>query len=225
MNKHPTIVLGDIHGSTYWEKVVNENPDCRFIFLGDYLDPYEDVAPEKLIENLKEIMQLKNDRHDEVVLLLGNHDLHYFCSDMEPSSRFDFMIAEEASALFRENIHLFMYAFQVENCIFTHAGISERWFIHDFGGIVNKNIAKQLNNPYPDQVSALCRCGEARGGNMGAVGGIFWADVGELYYPLPGFTQVVGHNRVADVCDHTNNGGRIIFCDCLYNEEYLKLEF
>jgi hypothetical protein len=21
------------------------------------------------------------------------------------------------------------------------------------------------------------------------------------------------------------NGGRIIFCDCLYNEEYLKLEF
>jgi hypothetical protein len=34
-----TIVFGDIHGSTYWKKVVDENPDCRFIFLGDYLDP------------------------------------------------------------------------------------------------------------------------------------------------------------------------------------------
>ena len=59
-----TVVFGDIHGSTYWKKVVDENPGCRYIFLGDYLDPYEDIAPEKLIENLKEIMQLKNDRHE-----------------------------------------------------------------------------------------------------------------------------------------------------------------
>ena len=218
-----TIVIGDVHGSTYWKEAVNENPACRYIFLGDYIDPYEDISTKKLIDNLKAIMQLKQERPDDVVLLLGNHDLHYFTTDIEPGSRFDFSIAERVSALFRENIHLFMYAFQMDNCIFTHAGISEKWFLHDFKGDADKNIAEQLNNPLPEQIPALCRCGEMRGGVRGATGGIFWADTRELYEPLPCFTQIVGHNRVEDVYDHANNGGRIIFCDCLWNRHYLKI--
>ena len=220
----PIIVFGDIHGSTFWETVVDENPACRYIFLGDYLDPYKNVPEWQLIENLKKIIQFKKERPDDVILLLGNHDMHYFCSDMYPCSRFDFFIAKEVSVLFRENIHLFMYAFQVDNCIFSHAGISEKWFLEDFKGNADKNIADQLNNPLPEQLSSLCRCGEARGGESGTVGGIFWADVTELFELLPGYTQVVGHNRVNDVCEHTNNGGRIIFCDCLFHEKYLKLE-
>ena len=220
----PIIVLGDIHGSMYWQKVVAENPDSRYIFLGDYLDPYDDIPNYQLLGNLKKIIQLKKERGEDVVLLLGNHDLHYFCSDMLPCWRFDFEIAEETSALFRENIHLFMYAYQIDNWIFTHAGISEKWFLEDFKGITYKNIADQLNNPLPEQVSAICRCGEARGGYHRAVGGIFWADVSELHDPLPNYTQVVGHNRVSDIREYTKNGGRIIFCDCLHNEKYLKLE-
>ena len=220
-----TIVFGDIHGLTYWKKVVNENPGCRYIFLGDYLDPYGYITHEELIDNLKEILQLKIDRPDDVILLLGNHDLHYFCSDMVPSSRFDFSIAREVSALFRENIHLFMYAFQEGKRIFTHAGISEKWFLNYFKGDVHKNIAKQLNYPLPEQVEALCRCGTMRGGDWGATGGIFWADISELNDPLQGYTQYVGHNRVGTVFKDECNGGEITFCDCLYNEIYLKLEF
>ena len=220
----PIIVFGDIHGSTYWKTVVDENPDCRYIFLGDYLDPYENVPTWLLISNLKRIIRFKEDRPDDVVLLLGNHDLHYFCSDVEPCSRFDFMIAERVSALFRENIHLFMYAFQIDNYIFTHAGVSEKWFLDDFKGDADKNIAEQLNNPLPEQIAALCRSGASRGAEKNTVGGIFWADICELHKPLPGYTQVVGHNRVDDICEHTDNGGRIIFCDCLYNEKYLKLD-
>jgi hypothetical protein len=225
INSCPTVVFGDIHGLTYWKKVVAENPSCRYIFLGDYLDPYEYIEREQLINNLQEIIHLKNNRNDDVILLLGNHDLHYFSSDMDSGSRFDFDIAEEASKLFRENIHLFMYAFQEENRIFTHAGISERWFFNGFIGNADQNIAAQLNNPLPAQVAALCRCGAMRGGNWNAVGGIFWADISELNDPLPGYTQFVGHNRVDDIHEHTNNGGRIIFCDCLYNKKYLKLDF
>ena len=219
-----TIVFGDIHGLTHWKKVVGENPNCRYIFLGDYLDPYENIAPNRLIANLKEIIKLKKALNDDVVLLLGNHDLHYFCSDMEPCWRFDFSIAERASELFRENIHLFMYAFQENNSIFTHAGISESWFLNDFKGDTNKNIAEQLNNPLPRQVEALCRCGAARGGDRFAAGGIFWADIDELHDPLPGYTQYVGHNRVDELTEHESNGGKIIFCDCLYNGKYLKLD-
>ena len=92
------------------------------------------------------------------------------------------------------------------------------------GLIVFDRKTWNLNFSTPEQELSLCRCGEARGGEPDAFGGIFWADVSELYEPLPGYTQVVGHNRVNDVCDHANNGGRIIFCDCLFYEKYLKLE-
>ena len=128
----PTIVFGDIHGLTYWKKAVKENPECRYIFLGDYLDPYGYIAPKQLLDNLKEIIKLKKDRSDDVVLLLGNHDLHYFCPKIEISTRFNDNIEERAVALFEENLHLFAYAFQEDKRIFTHAGISEKWFFEDF---------------------------------------------------------------------------------------------
>jgi len=217
----PTIVLGDIHGLTCWKEIVNNHPDSRFIFLGDYIDPYEPVPRELLLANLQEIMQLKKDRPDDVILLFGNHDLHYFFEEVLMSNRFDLKIARKAAGLFIDNFHLFMYAFQEENLIFTHAGISHQWFVEDFKGDLDKNIAQQLNCPQPEQIAALCRCGEVRGGALNTVGGIFWADRHELYEPLQGYRQFVGHNRVDDICEYSHNGGRITFCDCLKHHKYL----
>jgi len=223
----PTVVLGDIHGSTYWKTVVDENPACRYIFLGDYLDPYENISRNQLINNLKKIIQLKKERPDDVILLLGNHDLHYIRLDIDLCSRFDEAIAKDAYYLFVENKHLFSFAFQEDNRIYTHAGISQKWFLDDFGGDMEKNIAEQLNNPHPDQLPALYRCGWFRGGDINASGGIFWADITELIdlgAPLQGYIQFVGHNRVDKICKYTRNEGIIFFCDCLYNEIYYKLE-
>jgi hypothetical protein len=219
----PTIILGDIHGSTFWKTAVAENPDCRYIFLGDYLDPYRPIGQRDLLQNLLEIIQFKKDNPDNVILLLGNHDLHYFTTDILRSTRFDFFLSEKASVIFRDNSQLFQYAFQEENCIFTHAGIVHQWFINDFKGNINLNIAEQLNNPKPEQIDALYRCGTARGGRPGTISGIFWADESELFDPLQNYTQIVGHNQVKDIYSHTNNDGRIIFCDCLWNGHYLKI--
>ena len=119
----PTIVLGDIHGLVCWKEIVSNHPDCRYIFLGDYIDPYEPVPRELLFANLQEIMQLKKDRPDDVILLFGNHDLHYFFAEVPMSNRFDLKIAKKAATLFIDNFHLFMYAFQEEDLIFTHAEI------------------------------------------------------------------------------------------------------
>jgi hypothetical protein len=220
----PTIVFGDIHGLTLWKTAVNENPNYRYIFLGDYLDPYGNIPCSKLLDNLKDIIQLKKERNDDVVLLLGNHDLHYVDLDSEPCERFDDDIAGDANALFSENNHLFTYAFQEDDRIFTHAGISQRWFSNDFCGNADKNIAEQLNNPHKDQLQALFRCGAMRGGELSDIGGIFWIDIDELYDPLPGYTQIVGHTRVDVILERTLNGGHIIFCDCLYNKRYLRLD-
>jgi hypothetical protein len=220
---NPIIAIGDLHGQTYWKEVVKDNPNCRYVFLGDYLDPYENTDSKALVNNLKNIIGLKKERPQEVVLLLGNHDLHYFTSDIDRGERFNFRIAEEVATLFLENIHLFAYAHQEDKLLFTHAGVAHKWFVNDFKGDLHKNIADQLNNPTEEQVKPLCQCGFYRGGEKHVIGGIFWADTRELHEPLQGYTQIVGHNRVDDIVEHTHNGGKIIFCDCLSNKRYLKI--
>jgi hypothetical protein len=127
--------------------------------LGDYLDPYTEILQNNLIDNLKEIIQLKKERGDDVILLLGNHDFHYLDLNIYPYCRFDNEIEEAAHALFSENRDLFLFAYQENKHIFTHAGISEKWFFEDFGGDLNKNIAEQLNHPERDQLPALRRMG------------------------------------------------------------------
>jgi hypothetical protein len=216
------IVIGDVHGSTYWTEAVHDHPNCRYLFLGDYLDPYEQIEPEKLIDNLKNIIRLKQEQAQNVILLLGNHDLHYITEKIGRGTRWNSEVAAEAFELFTNNKDLFQYAYQEEDCVFTHAGISHNWFINYFRGDIRENIAGQLNNPTPEQETHLYACGIARGG-LDRYGGIFWADIRELNTPLRGFTQVVGHNRVDDITDVTTNGGRVIFCDCLFNQYYLKI--
>jgi hypothetical protein len=218
-----TIIIGDIHGSTFWKTAVTENPGCRYVFLGDYLDPFEEMDNHLLLDNLKEIIKLKADNPEKVVLLLGNHDMHYITSDMEPCLRFDLEIYERANELFINNFHLFQYAYQEENRIFTHAGISNQWFIKDFQGDSSCNIAEQLNNPTDQQVQALCRISELFGGREGTIGGIFFAHIEELIEPLHGFTQIVGHTRMEEISEYQCEHGNVIFCDALWNGKYLKI--
>lgn len=218
----PTVAIGDIHGSTYWKEIVDENPDCQYVFLGDYLDPYQHMEDEDLARNFQHIMDFKKAKPDEVILLLGNHDLHYVTEDIPQSMRFNYAIADYIEDVFQENRNLFQYAYQEDNYIFVHAGISQRWFLDDFHGTLDENIATQLNNPRPDQRSALFQCGRTRGGEC-SVGGIFWADRRELVDPLQGYTQIVGHNRVPNITEYSEGSGKIIFCDSMLNHNYLRL--
>lgn len=219
-----TIIIGDVHGSTYWKEIVEEHPECNYVFLGDYLDPYEKVNDTTLLKNLQDIISFKNANPNGVILLLGNHDLHYFIKEALSCSRFNYALAPNISKIFQANSHLFQFAYQVDSNLFTHAGVNHSWFVDDFKGDITKNIADQLNNPTPDQFAALFQCGFFRGSYANRVGGIFWADIRELREPLQGYTQIVGHNRVQDILEYTNNGGRIIFCDCLFNKRFLQIE-
>ena len=98
----PAVVIGDIHGLDSWKWIVDSHPECEMVFLGDYLDPKERVPKVELLRNLEEIVALKRSRPEDVVLLLGNHDLHYFCEEAPLGSRFNADMAEDASRLFSE---------------------------------------------------------------------------------------------------------------------------
>ncbi|MDR1004184.1 MAG: metallophosphoesterase, partial [Prevotellaceae bacterium] len=172
----PTIVIGDIHGLTYWKEVVKQNPDCRYIFMGDYLDPYTHVSCHDLIENLNAVIGFKKKHPDDVILLLGNHDMHYITEKMPPCSRYNDLIEKEVHEVFRKNMKYFQFAFQDGRYLFTHAGVTQPWFDDDFQGDATRNIAEQLNHPANEaQDLALYFCSRHRGGPNNN-SGIFWTD-------------------------------------------------
>ena len=76
-----TIAIGDIHGRKNWKKIVEEHPDDRIVFLGDYCDPYDQMRNFDVLNNLLDIIELKKKRKDDIILLLGNHDMHYIYDD------------------------------------------------------------------------------------------------------------------------------------------------
>lgn len=218
------LVLGDIHGSRNWKEILDNSDYNHVIFLGDYLDPYSDMDNDDLLSNFIDIIGFKIRKPNDVTLILGNHDLHYLSLQIMPCSRYNKGIAKSAHEIFNKHIDLFKYAFQYKNVVFTHAGISNEWFNKSYKGNPNANIAEQLNNSTKEQMDVLCQVGKYRGGNPNVTGGIFWADKRELFEPLYGYTQVVGHSRVPEIIIqkgfHNND---IIFCDCLHNKRYLTL--
>jgi len=218
------VVIGDVHGRDQWRKAVRKAKTSRIVFLGDYVDPYDSIEPDDLIENLKAIITLKKENPDRVVLLLGNHDMHYIYEDFTKGSRYDKSLAEAVSQIFNENRDLFQFAYQEGNTVITHAGISSDWFREDFKGDKTRDIAEQLNNPTPEQLKAMFQAGRSRFGPF-KNGGIFWADMSETArHPLCGIHQVVGHSQVEHVSRiDINTETSITFCDCLKNNEWLEL--
>jgi hypothetical protein len=207
-----TIVFGDIHGLTTWKAIVEDFPNSKYIFMGDYLDPYNEINAQELIKNLELIIQLKISRPNDVVLLLGDHDMHYISRKITRRPRYNTRIAKQAAALFSQHKHLFQFAYQSHKLLFTHAGIDHCWFVDDFKGCLNKNIAEQLNNPTNKQKSFLYS-NKLHGGDI--TDHIFWFQA--LCNPLKGFTQIVGHHSVNDITELHFDNGRYIFCDCLFN--------
>lgn len=221
------IVLGDVHGLRTWEQVVKKHPGSKFVFLGDYNDPYgSTISNEEVLDNFKRLIDFKLAHDEDVILLLGNHDMHYKDTEFAVwGTRYNVEMAFDLMMMYDEYSHCFQNAYQCENLLFTHAGVSEEWFADAFLAATRKEAAWLLNHCAGEQEEALHRCGARRGGPF-PYGGIFWADKGEFAHPLEGYVQIVGHNRVDTIEEWTGeNGAKIFFCDSLYGGNYLRICF
>ena len=223
MQKQEIIVIGDIHGESCWKEIVERHPGEKYIFLGDYCDPYNhDLFEDEVLNNLSQIIKFKQEHSDNVILLLGNHDMQYIDDTAELCSRYMVRINNEIEELFKENKDSFQKIHAEGNLLFTHAGISQNWFQTNFANMDKGDILEIINSH--DNAGVLHHCGKARGGHM-PYGGIFWADKNEMCNPLNGFIQIVGHTRVPDIslkCIDENTA--IFFCDCLRFGKYLTIE-
>lgn len=210
-----TIAIGDIHGLTVWRDIVDEHPDSKIVFLGDYCDPYTKMEDEHLLCNLLDIIKCHKADPDRIVLLLGNHDMHYIYDDFPRSIRMNEYLSFNLRDIFIDDLDCFRFAFQEGNHLYTHAGITELWWDICFRGDRNGDIAQQINSTPIDSDSPLCFVGSARGG-ADLTSGPFWTDIQELDAPLRGVHQIVGHNRVKEIrTENFDESTSVTFCDCL----------
>jgi len=204
MEEIKLLAIGDLHGKSCWQ-VIDFSEYDKVVFMGDYVDSTSH-SDEEILDNLNAVMAVKEQFPEKVVLLLGNHDIQYLyypdyrCSGFRPSMQVNL------TTFFSRYKHLFQIAYQVNNYLFSHAGLSSPW--HErLVALLDKiplgemsarsNLAAVLNGL--DQTwhrGLLHEVGIIRGGPK-EFGGVTWADKEELRnHPLEGFHQVVGHNPV-----------------------------
>lgn len=132
--EYVALIIPDVHGRMFWKEAVLKYPNMPVIFLGDYLDPYhnhiEDISADEALRNFEEILAYKRANSKRVVLLLGNHDLHYLWGDMD-CSRKDKKNEMLIRNMFEQNWDLFDLVNGLE-CngkfvICSHAGILPGW--------------------------------------------------------------------------------------------------
>jgi predicted MPP superfamily phosphohydrolase len=129
-----TIVLGDTHGRSNWKLAIHQEQPDRVIFIGDYFDSFEFSGVEQ-IDNFKQIIQYKeNNPQVEVVLLIGNHDHHYFPEiGYTGTSGYQSKIAPSINQVIDENRHHLQIAYGFGEYLFTHAGVSPVFMDQIFG--------------------------------------------------------------------------------------------
>ena len=138
-----TIFLGDTHGRSFWKLAIYQEQPNRVIFIGDYFDSF-DISAVEQIHNFKEIIQFKKDNPQiKIIMLIGNHDFHYFPKiGYNGTSGYQAGAAPNISQIIDENRKHLQMAYNIDNILCTHAGIGEAWMER----LVKKDIVKWLPN-------------------------------------------------------------------------------
>ena len=109
---HQILIIPDVHGRPFWHYAEEHGEDFdKIIFLGDYVDPYseEHISPLDALNEFKVILDFYEAHPDKVVLLLGNHDLHYYSShylDICACDRYDEVHADQLHARIGDHLRM-----------------------------------------------------------------------------------------------------------------------
>ncbi len=145
------------------------------------MDSFDRSAEDQL--NLVNTLLLATRDRDDVVALLGNHELSYLkegmrCSGYEYTKQL-LVNHIKADMLRQFKTHLWLD----DTTLVTHAGATSQLFPE------LEDVKTSLSEGSP----RLYYIGRARGG-MAPAGGIFWCDYWSEFQPVEGLTQIVGHS-------------------------------
>lgn len=205
------LLLYDTHGRPFWRDAVEKHmEECEHVlFGGDYLDPYQDeeepVTRKESMKSLDDIIELKRNNMEKVILLLGNHDGHYLYRDFGKSTRYDSSNAFHNKETLVNNKTLFKVAWDKmikdTRYLFTHAGVCRSWYERhkeDIGELTAENLNKSFN------VKDWSEYSRYRGWLGYDVGSPMWSDVRERFgkdgseteQDIEGIFNVFGHTRL-----------------------------
>lgn len=229
------VIIGDIHGRTNWKDIVVKervnNPDVKFIFMGDYFDPYDwKLSLDDLINNFRDILKFKQDNPDKVILLVGNHDLAAFDTNANKCRYVDGTYEQVAPDFYKGIIDgTFQLCYFISPTIAcSHAGFTKTW-------LANRNLKfeeKELNDDFVgcllDKTMILYydfihndMMQDMAGDDIWQ--GPLWVRPVSLLTDIPDLiTQVIGHTRIRK--DSPQDAEKILLADCLEHDEYYTYE-
>lgn len=186
-----TVVVGDLHGKYEIAQEVLDW-DMPTVFVGDYMDSYYRSNLDQFV-TLDTVLRAVKER-DDVVGLLGNHELSY----LDPKMRcggYEWHKEIKLKADYGNVIEklLLPYVWK-EGFLISHAGVSQ----HLLTSLENKTLHQYLDEGDYNQI------GVARGG-YDAIGGLFWCDWRHEFAPVEGVSQIVGHTRGGEIRADGNN--------------------
>lgn len=117
------LIVADVHHRDLWTRTIAQESPDQVIFIGDYFDN-QNIGFLMGANNFKEILKYRDD-NPNTVLLTGNHCSHYLFRDRdEIYSGYQHTHVSEIESLLRDQTTM---AYQYEDYILSHAGISEIW--------------------------------------------------------------------------------------------------
>ena len=180
------LILPDVHARPFWREAVDKYADeCdKIVFLGDYVDPYqpEGYTRKDAIKTLEDVIEYKRNNRDKVILLIGNHDAHYFLKGFPRSTRYDSSHAYKLREIYSTNKDLFRLAYEEtingRKYLFTHAGVMNSW-IERNKKIIGEPTVENLNRlvDFPGGISALSDISSYRTWLGEKSGSLLWSDI------------------------------------------------
>lgn len=223
------IIIGDIHGRTTWKEVIKERAD-KYIFMGDYFDPYEDISIESMIENFEQILEFKKSNFENVILLIGNHDFHYLSGNK--SSRFNYKTYNYLNPILEDLITsktLQLCYFIKGGVVFSHAGFTETWLDNTFGDdkyVLNEDFIKSVKNKNYRNYDFIIKGYFQNLSGDDVFQGPLWVRPRSLIrdFPKSMNVQVIGHTKRIKYKENDDFSGEIILSDILEDNQYLIYE-
>ena len=222
-----TIFLGDTHGRSLWKDIIAKETPDRVVFIGDYFDSF-DIGGAVQQFNFKEIIAFKESGQCEVILLIGNHDYHYYPGG-ETYSGYQHGAAPAIKQLLEENKHHMQMCYQLDNILCSHAGIGHNWlveqekyesgsiadFVNDIWNYKPNRFIFYGFDPYGDnktQTPIWIRPKSLLAGNK------------ETFLKKD-YIQIAGHTQVNKIdIEGKATGGRYYFIDAIEVGQYLVYE-
>lgn len=227
--------IGDTHGLNIipliTKLLTTENE--KVVLIGDYFDSFM-FSIEQQITVFKDLIKLKKLFPNDLTILLGNHDVHYFDNTVKCSG-FNKKIKFQIQEIIINNFNLFNVTYKIpnKNVLVSHSGITigllEKLNVNFFKNknyrfysiIQNYNLSEKINFIWeyePNHRNIFYQ--DVRLGHK--YSGLIWCRVKTLLENNPKEieTQIVGHTH-----SKYKFNQNIHFIDCLLYGDYLKYNF